>query len=198
MAAWTKDRITKTEANRLIKGILPIARTHSEQAEIGGSHRRGAHPVGDLDFVMVKGNMPALLDHLSKKYTVHSVPRKGEKLMSLVLKGKKKKIQVEFTSVSHPRSVGSALLHTTGSAKFNTGLRTFAKMKGFKLSQHGLFHAKSGRYAAGRSEKDVFNKLGMSYIPPEDRNNGFWEVKKKYKVRKLETVKSAIEARIGL
>jgi len=38
------------------------------------------------------------------------------------------------------------------------------------LSQHGLFNRTTGDLIVRETEKEIFNKLGLKYIPPEDRN----------------------------
>jgi DNA polymerase (family 10) len=62
-----------------------------------------------------------------------------------------------------------ALLHFTGSKFFNIRLRSSAKSKGMKLSQHGLFDVATGEKYPIRSEEDIFRILEQSYLPPSHR-----------------------------
>jgi DNA polymerase/3'-5' exonuclease PolX len=60
--------------------------------------------------------------------------------------------------------LGSALIQWTGNDLFNRRLRTLAKSRGMKLSQHGLFLVEpdgSLHKIAGKTEMDVFNALGI-------------------------------------
>ena len=40
-----------------------------------------------------------------------------------------------------------------------------AKSKGLKLSEYGLVDSKNKNYHA-KSERDIFKKLGLEYLPP--------------------------------
>lgn len=66
----------------------------------------------------------------------------------------------------------SALLHFTGSSNFNQKLRLHAKSLGYKLSEYGLIKIDENGdeiYIIAKSEKDIFDKLLLKYIPPEKR-----------------------------
>ena len=64
---------------------------------------------------------------------------------------------------------GSALMYFTGSKETNVELRRIAIAKGLKLSEYGIF--KGDNLLSGRTEEEVFQTLGMSYIEPELREN---------------------------
>jgi DNA polymerase (family 10) len=59
------------------------------------------------------------------------------------------------------------LLYFTGSKAHNVELRQRAIDRGYKLNEYGLF--KGERRVAGRTEADVYAKLGLALIPPELR-----------------------------
>lgn len=69
--------------------------------------------------------------------------------------------------ILEPDEYGAALLHFTGSREHNILLRELAIAKKMKLSEHGLFRGR--KIIACRTEKDVYNKLGLVWIPPELR-----------------------------
>jgi DNA polymerase beta len=62
----------------------------------------------------------------------------------------------------------SALLYFTGSGDFNKKMRQIAKIKGYKLSEYGLFDENDNKMKI-TSEKDVFKYLDMEYLPPRLR-----------------------------
>ena len=67
-----------------------------------------------------------------------------------------------------------ALLYFTGSYQLNTQMRIISKQKGYKLNEYGLFKIKedgtvSNRKIKVKSEKDIFKKLGMDYLEPNQR-----------------------------
>ena len=65
---------------------------------------------------------------------------------------------------------GAALVYFTGSKDHNIALRNLAVENGWKLNEYGLFEKAGGRLA-GRTEAEVYRKLGMQYVPPELREN---------------------------
>ena len=65
---------------------------------------------------------------------------------------------------------GAAMMYFTGSKDHNIALRNLAIQKGWKLNEYGLF-SKDGARLAGKSEDEIYEKLGMDYIPPELREN---------------------------
>jgi DNA polymerase (family 10) len=68
-----------------------------------------------------------------------------------------------------PQSYGAALQYFTGSKEHNVALRERAKRRGWKLSEYGLFEGQ--RMIAGRTEEEIYEKLGLAWIPPEIREN---------------------------
>ena len=71
-------------------------------------------------------------------------------------------------------SYHAALLYFTGSYQLNKDMRILAKQKGYKLNEYGLFKIKedgaiSSRKTKITSEKDIFKKLNMDYLEPNER-----------------------------
>ncbi|KAF8819144.1 hypothetical protein IE077_001577 [Cardiosporidium cionae] len=66
-----------------------------------------------------------------------------------------------------------ATLYFTGSAFFNRGMRLWAKQKGFRLDDRGMFHrssiGKSNKSISCAEESDIFQALGLKYRAPDDR-----------------------------
>jgi len=82
-----------------------------------------------------------------------------------------KGVQVDLRVVE-PAVWGAALMYFTGSKPHNIHLRALAVRAGLKLSQYGLFDARSGKQLAAATEEDVYARLGLPWIPPplrEDR-----------------------------
>ena len=71
-----------------------------------------------------------------------------------------------------------ALLYFTGSDHFNRSMRFYAKRCGWTLSDHGLQPASRaagskvwvGSTVVCRSERDVFDAMGLDFVPPHQRN----------------------------
>jgi len=132
------------------------------QAEICGSIRRRADVVGDVDMV-VSSPTKAVVEALKgfpKK--VVATPNKNEKGYTFLIE----EVQFDFY-YSSPENWGAMVLFLTGSQLFNIILRGMAKRDGMKLSQYGLFH--NGEVIAGRTERQIFDALGLEYVEPERR-----------------------------
>ena len=73
------------------------------------------------------------------------------------------------------RSYYPALLYFTGSYKLNQDMRQFAKSLGYKLNEYGLYKItikddkEKFRFIKVKSEKDIFDKLGLDYLEPKER-----------------------------
>ncbi len=64
---------------------------------------------------------------------------------------------------------GSALVYFTGSRELNIQLRKIAISQKMKLNEYGVF--RDDVRLAGKTEADVFQALGLEFIPPELREN---------------------------
>jgi len=74
----------------------------------------------------------------------------------------------------------------TGNKDHNVALRQVAIKKGFKLNEYGLF--KKEKYVCGKTEQEIYKRLGFPYIPPEMREN-----KGELKLFDLKLITNAIE-----
>lgn len=178
--AYAEHRLTYEQTEELDKLLEPIIKRHTAKHQLAGSYRRGHKEVGDADYIVTDADLTDLFHDLAKKFRNIKLARGGDKLITCVVPFKKKEIQVEFINVPKS-SFGAALLHSTGSGDFNHGLRSFAKKKGFKLNQYGLFDVATNKKIAGTTEESIFKALDLKPIPPTDRDNDFWSVRTKYK-----------------
>lgn len=66
----------------------------------------------------------------------------------------------------------TAQTYFTGDAKLNKRMRTVAEQLGYLLNEYGLYKLDGNKRKRIKitSEKDIFDKLGMEYLPPEKRN----------------------------
>jgi len=135
------------------------------QMEVAGSYRRRRETIGDLDIVVTsegKTSTP-VMDRFVAYGDVANVISKGETRATVKLRGG---LQVDLRAVE-PDAYGAALLYFTGSKAHNIDLRKIAQEKSYKLNEYGLF--KGTRRAAGKTEEEVYAKLGLDWIPPELR-----------------------------
>ncbi len=133
------------------------------QLELAGSYRRGRETVGDLDVLVVSSDHDAVMDRLAAFPELDEVLARGDTKMSVRLQGG---LQVDLRVVE-PRAFGAALQYFTGSKQHNVVLRGRAKQRGLKINEYGVF--RDDAYVCGRTEEEVYQALGLPWIPPELR-----------------------------
>jgi len=151
---------------------------------VAGSYRRRRDTVGDLDILVTSKHGAAVGDKLVAYDNVVEVLARGATRTTVRLRSG---IQVDVRAVPEA-SYGAALLYFTGSKAHNIALRGMANAHKWKLNEYGLFAGR--RRIAGASEEEVYQKLGLAYIPPEMREDrGEIALALKDKLPKLVTVK---------
>jgi DNA polymerase (family X) len=73
--------------------------------------------------------------------------------------------------IVEPQNFGNLLQHLTGSKQHNEALRTDAVKRGFHVSEYGVVDDSTETTHACATEEEVYELLGMQYIPPELREN---------------------------
>lgn len=144
-----------------------------KKIEFAGSYRRGKETIGDLDILVVSDDSDQVMDHFvncsMRTETIAKGPTKSSIRVSDAF-------QVDLRVVLEA-SWGAALQYFTGSKEHNVALRSLAKKKGLRVNEYGVFHIEDEtRSIAGKTEKEVYESLGLTYIDPEFRENRFeWE-----------------------
>ena len=168
------ELLKKSKGRVLLGFILPVAENLKEKLnnvkevddlKIAGSYRRRKETVGDLDILVTSEDPKKVMDEFVNLDNVEETISKGKTKSSVRIE---EGLQVDLRAVKK-KSFGSALLYFTGSKEHNIALRQVAQKQNMKLSEYGLF--KNGNFKAGRTEKSVYKKLGLSFIPPELREN---------------------------
>lgn len=129
-----------------------------------GSLRRSCDTCGDID-ILVCGAEPAIMEVFVGYDLVERVLAQGETKSSVLLRGG---FQVDLRLVP-PDSRGAAMQYFTGSKAHNIALRDRAVGLGFKLNEYGLFRTDSDLRVAGETEEEIYQALGLSWVPPELR-----------------------------
>jgi len=149
-----------------VAGMLNSCKDVSN-VSIAGSTRRMKETIGDVDILATSKNPAKVTEFFTRMPNVAQVLAKGETKSSIRLK---EGIQVDLR-VMNDKIFGAALLYFTGNKEHNIILRRIAIEKNMKLSEYGLFDKKTNKLVAGRTEEEVYKKLGMDYIEPEMRED---------------------------
>ncbi|MEK6846300.1 MAG: DNA polymerase/3'-5' exonuclease PolX [Nanoarchaeota archaeon] len=158
----------------------------AQKVEIAGSFRRGKETVGDLDFLVTSKLPEKVIKAFISHPEVKEVLASGSTKSSVRLGNG---MQIDLRVVKETE-LGSALLYFIGNKEHNIELRKLALSKGYTLSEYGLFKLKGKKWIAGKTEQEVYDKLGLKYMEPELRENtGELQASLKNKLPKLVTVK---------
>ncbi len=169
------------EIIRTLKGVDGFV-----AAEPAGSLRRMRSSVGDLDILVAAKESAPIMEAFVKLPGVSRVLGKGET-----------KSSIEFSDgvraqvwVHPPEKFGTALQYATGSKDHNVQLRQIALAKGLSLSEHALTKTDGSGEILCATEKEVYETLGLPFIPPEMREDrGEVQAAKAGKLPKLIEVK---------
>jgi DNA polymerase (family 10) len=133
-----------------------------------GSLRRGRETVGDLDLLVACSDPAPVMERF------WNYPRIGEGLGRGENKASAKVgiegIQVDVRALPLD-TYGAAMQYFTGSKAHNVALRTRALKMGLTLSEYGLFTVEGNQRVCGVTEEEIYQRLGMAWIPPELREN---------------------------
>jgi DNA polymerase (family 10) len=135
------------------------------EVSVAGSVRRQRETIMDLDILVTCKDALKVMDHFVKYDEVVKVLSKGLTKSTVLLRTN---LQVDVRAVPQ-ESYGAALQYFTGSKEHSIALRKIAMKKKYKVNEYGVFSGK--KRIAGKTEEEVYNKLGLPYIEPELREN---------------------------
>lgn len=138
-----------------------------KKMEIAGSFRRGKETVGDLDFLAVSDQPDKVMGLFIKLPDLQEILAKGLTKSSIRFRNG---MQADLRVVQE-KEFGSAMLYFIGNKDHNIELRKLALSKGYTLSEYGLFKLKGKKWVAGRTENEIYQKLGLRWMEPEIRES---------------------------
>ena len=168
------DISRKLTGRMLITDALPIAEDFTarvkkisgvKDAGFVGSLRRMKETIGDIDIVAASSEPKILIDAFVKFPGINQIITQGT-AKSTVIHEDGCQIDLEIVPAEE---FGSLLQHFTGSKEHNVALRTYAQTKNLSVSEHGVKTA--GKLKTFKTEKELYNFLGMDFIPPELRED---------------------------
>ena len=172
IAVWRsgRERMPLGTALTLAEAILETLRELREvdQIEAAGSLRRMRETVKDIDILVTSKTPARVMDVFVGLPNVAEVSAHGETKSSVRLR---ENIAVDLRVVE-PGCFGAALQYFTGSKQHNIRVRELAQRKGLKVSEYGVFNEKTNRRVAGKTEAEVYQAVGLPFIPPELREDG--------------------------
>ena len=160
----------------LLSYALPIANAIVAQIEdlnsvkrieLAGSLRRQKETIGDIDILIAAESSKEIMERFIALPQVKEVLAEGLTKSAILTQ---EDIHVDLRVVQ-PESFGAAWQYFTGSKAHNVRLREMAVKKGLKINEYGVFKTGSEQNIAGKKEYQVYQALGLPFIPPELRED---------------------------
>ncbi len=163
-----------SDALRAAEPLLEALRSHPDviRCSSAGSLRRYREVIGDIDLLASSKHPAEVIEFFTSQPGILKVLARGETKASVLLEGG---IQSDLRVVSDAE-YSSALMYFTGSKEHNIVMRQRAIDRGLRLNEYGLFRSKEETrdpklLVKCRTEEEMFEKLGLHYIPPEMRED---------------------------
>src|SRR2546426_47693 len=154
--------------------MLEALRSHPDviRCSTAGSLRRHREIIGDIDLLASSKQPAGVLDYFTQQPGILNVIAKGDTKASVLLKGG---IQSDLRVVSDAE-FPFALMYFTGSKEHNIVMRQRAIERGLRLNEYGLFRSTVETrdpklLVPGKTEEEIFEKVGLHYIEPEMRED---------------------------
>jgi DNA polymerase (family 10) len=172
-------RLLLAEAERFVEPLLGYLSECPQlsRLEVAGSYRRRCETVGDIDLLAAAADAAPVMARFLAYPQIAQVPMSGDTRSTITLGNG---LQVDLRVVP-PDCHGAALVYFTGSKEHNVKLRQRAIERGLRISEYGVFRLagaagsaaprSEGVWIAGREEADVYAEVGLSWIPPELRED---------------------------
>ena len=137
--------------------------------ELCGSLRRRRETIKDIDILISSDAPVPIMERFVSLPSVAQVIAHGDTKSSIVVQGEGRLLMNADLRIVLDEQFPFALHYFTGSKEHNIAMRQRAQAEGLKLNEYEL--AGPHRRVAAREEADIYKALGLSYIPPELREN---------------------------
>ena len=154
-------RATRQEIELILDVLYSLGfKEHCQKFEICGSYRRAKPDSGDVDIVIIpKKSFEKWFDNLDFP------KRKGHFADNVLIN----EVQVDFF-LCNESNYATAVMTWTGSRGFNIRMRGKCFDAGYVYTRFGIYDGKTKQLIPGiKEEIDIFNLIGLKYIPPEKR-----------------------------
>jgi DNA polymerase (family 10) len=176
-----RGRFLRAEAEELIRGLLEHMESapHVDRLEVAGSYRRRKETVGDIDLLARAGEGGAeVVEHFTSFPNAVRVDAAGGTKGNIVLPSG---LSIDLRVIP-AESWGAAMHYFTGSREHNVRVRTMAVKRGLRVNEWGVFRVPEGadpdelgptdgERVGGATEEEVFEAVGLPWIPPELRED---------------------------
>ena len=159
--ALNGKRATRQEIEIILDKLYSLGfKNHCQKFEVCGSYRRGKPDSGDIDIVIIpKESFKEWFDNLPFP------KRKGHFADNVLIN----EVQVDFF-LCDASNYATAVMTWTGSRGFNIRMRGMCFDAGYVYTRFGIYDRETKQLVNRiKEEHDIFNLIGIDYIPPENR-----------------------------
>lgn len=166
------DRFRLGDVASPVMMIIDALKQHPDclRVEAAGSFRRAKETVHDVDFLAASSEPKALIDYFVDQEWVSRIIARGATKASINLENG---LQCDLRVVSNDE-YACALAYFTGSKEHNVAMRGRALERGYTLNEYRLAVKEggdAGEPPVFENEEQLFQFLGLDYVPPEMREN---------------------------
>ena len=159
-----RERVLLDVALRTATGMAAALTPISQRCAYAGSLRRWRETIGDIDILAAADDSAPLMAAFAAGHdVVASGPAKTTVRTASGLTADLRVVPLD--------AWGAALQYFTGSAAHNVAVRQIAIKQKLKLSEYGLFDAETNQLIVSRTEEEVYDRLGLAWIPPAMRED---------------------------
>lgn len=168
------ESISRKELTNFFIDIEKILKKKYKEILIipAGSYRRGKSESGDIDLILSFKNdsesLNNIIEYLKKKNMIIEVVSQGENSVITIAKYRNKIRHLDIKMAPYDL-IPFFLLYFGSGITFAREIRQIAKEKGYKLNEFGLYKGNKKIMKKAKDEKEIFNKLGIEYVEPENR-----------------------------
>src|SRR6476619_127358 len=147
-------------ATEMVDALTPL----SQRCAYAGSLRRWRETIGDIDILAAADDSAPLMAAFSAGHeVVASGPTKTTVRTASGLTADLRVVPLD--------AWGAALQYFTGSVAHNVAVRQIAVRAKLELSEYGLFDAETNELIVSRTEEEVYERLGLAWVPPAMRED---------------------------
>ena len=144
-----------------------------DDADIAGSVRRRLEVITNVNLVISTRKPEHVLEEIGRRGVVDQFQPIDDTTFQGVARGE---MNVLF-HLTKPEDFGAAMLRATGSAEFVEAFATKIAADHYELRGNALFHR--GKHVAAENEHDLFERVGISFVEPERREDASELARKK-------------------
>jgi DNA polymerase/3'-5' exonuclease PolX len=169
-----ETRIPRDEMEQYAKRLALVLGPMGTDWQLAGSYRRQELTSGDIDMVIMASpkipDVAAAVQAITPlgilRETLALGPKKYMGIAQLTPESKYRRLDIR---VFAPAVWPFALLYNTGSDHVNILMRKRARELGYELSEYGLKPISGNRVPLITTEAEIFQFLGLQYLPPDRR-----------------------------